>query len=278
MWGQIIGAVAPALLGGMLQNRDNQKAREYAKANQGVNYMKLRNDAQKAGFNPLTALMAGGSAAYQNDSGPALSTSSFIAEALSRGVETGFNIVNEQRDRERERIDEIERERRREESEMRLMAASSRLNFGYAPSNTTLALSAASGAPALASPADAPANGPRGPVYTASGQLRPRNDPMRERVLVFRADGSTPAHILRSTAERLGIQERATLTVGEETEISGEIAEFYNAGMMAEEAITGRGPDSAQYGNGPIGSTNGVIPNVRQGLPWLLTPGWGTGW
>lgn len=58
---------------------------------EGVDYQKLRDDASAAGFNPLTALLAGGGQGYQREFNPALSSGSFLSEAISRGVDTVFN-------------------------------------------------------------------------------------------------------------------------------------------------------------------------------------------
>jgi hypothetical protein len=69
-------------------------ANKSAKA-QGVDFQKLRDDATAAGFNPLTALMAGGTGGYQRQVAPALASSSFIADALGRVIDTGFNGVKQ---------------------------------------------------------------------------------------------------------------------------------------------------------------------------------------
>lgn len=58
---------------------------------QGVDYQKLRRDATAGGFNPLTALMAGGGQGYQREFNPALSSGSFIQEAIARGTDTYFD-------------------------------------------------------------------------------------------------------------------------------------------------------------------------------------------
>lgn len=60
---------------------------------QGVDYQKLRRDAEAGGFNPLTALMAGGGQGYQREFNPALSSGSFIQEAIARGTDTYFDGV-----------------------------------------------------------------------------------------------------------------------------------------------------------------------------------------
>lgn len=61
----------------------------------GVNFRKLRRDAKRAGFNPLTALMATGGAGYQAPSAPALSSAEFIASTLADGVAGYFQTQRE---------------------------------------------------------------------------------------------------------------------------------------------------------------------------------------
>lgn len=94
----ILAALAsglPTVIGGLL-------GRKKAKA-QGIDYMKLRRDAEAAGFNPLTALLAGGGAGYQREFNPALASGSFVSEALSRGLDTYFNTPDPS-DAEAERL------------------------------------------------------------------------------------------------------------------------------------------------------------------------------
>lgn len=80
---KLLTAVAPSLVSGLFGLR-KPKA-------QGIDYQKLRRDAEAAGFNPLTALLAGGGAGYQRDFNPALASGAFVGEALQRGLDTYFN-------------------------------------------------------------------------------------------------------------------------------------------------------------------------------------------
>lgn len=48
-----------------------------------IDYVKMRKNAEAAGFNPLTALRAGGGAGFTTTHHPALSSGEFIGEALS---------------------------------------------------------------------------------------------------------------------------------------------------------------------------------------------------
>lgn len=95
---------------------------------QGIDYRKLRDDAQAAGFNPLTALLAGGGAGYQREFNPELASGAFVAEALGRGLDTYFNTPSAA-DKESERIRaEFEAETR---NQIRLDNSVPR-QFGYA--------------------------------------------------------------------------------------------------------------------------------------------------
>lgn len=72
-----------------------------------INYKQLRNDAQAAGFNPLTALRAGGGAGYQVTSAPQLSTAEFLGAAISDGLDLWTNQKQGEKDAEEQqaRID-----------------------------------------------------------------------------------------------------------------------------------------------------------------------------
>lgn len=75
--GPLVGAVASGILG----NKQRKDARSDAKAK----FTDLRASAEKAGFNPLTALMATGGSGF-GDYGPSippLATSQFLSEAAS---------------------------------------------------------------------------------------------------------------------------------------------------------------------------------------------------
>lgn len=78
-----LGSAVSGLLGGLFGKKKSSA--------QGVDYAKLRRDAEAAGFNPLTALLAGGGAGYQREFNPELSSDAFIAEAVTRGLDTVFN-------------------------------------------------------------------------------------------------------------------------------------------------------------------------------------------
>ena len=232
----ILGAALPPLISGIFGNKEEPRKT-------GINYVKLRRDAQKAGFNPLTALMAGGAAAYNRDTGPEMTRGSFIAEAISRGAETFFNQRQADKDRELENIEARERMRLQEESEMRLMAASSRQSFGYDLTQTVVpASNSHGGGPALDQEADLNENPPgapmarwrNAPLYTASGQLRPMERPTatnRNRVPVYPPWGGTePIYIQPNVAEENGLAPFDTASGQFMTTALGEGGEVYNIG------------------------------------------------
>lgn len=91
----LAAAVAPGLVSGLF-GRSKPKA-------QGVDYQKLVNDATAAGFNPLTALRNGGSQAYTRE--PVLSSTSFIGEALGKGLQTAFNHKEQEAEARKEKLE-----------------------------------------------------------------------------------------------------------------------------------------------------------------------------
>lgn len=70
MLGSILGAVAGPLIGGLFGG-SRQKTQ---KTTNEVDYVKLRENAEKGGFNPLTALRHGGAAGHMITTHPALSS------------------------------------------------------------------------------------------------------------------------------------------------------------------------------------------------------------
>lgn len=119
--GKIAASVAGPLVSGLFGSK-KPKA-------QGVDYLKLRRDAEAAGFNPLTALLAGGGAGYQREFNPALSSGSFVAEAISRGADTYFSHVAA-RDAEAEAI--RDREHQKELVQMQIDQRAAGRSFGFA--------------------------------------------------------------------------------------------------------------------------------------------------
>lgn len=95
--GSIIGPAIGAL-GSVLGGRKTTKS--------SVDYVALRKNAEKAGFNPLTALQNGGSAGFARVSGPpALSSTEAIANVLGTAADTWFNRDKVAADAEKEALE-----------------------------------------------------------------------------------------------------------------------------------------------------------------------------
>jgi hypothetical protein len=77
-----------SLLGGLLGRKKKR----------GVDYVALRDSAQRAGFNPLTVLNASGGQGFET--GGELTGVGFAANALKQGFDTWYNAQSEQKDRE----------------------------------------------------------------------------------------------------------------------------------------------------------------------------------
>lgn len=111
---QQIGAnLAVAAFQSAQQKKANAAAQSYARnvlteqrAYDRDTLLRVREDAEKAGFNPLTALRNGaasiGSNTYLN--APALSSNDFIGQALMGAIDTGFNAPQRELDRETQRL------------------------------------------------------------------------------------------------------------------------------------------------------------------------------
>lgn len=95
LFGSILGAVVPKLVGGIFGKSKPQT--------NTVDYARMVKDAQAAGFNPLTALRNGGSAGF-TVTNPALSSKEFISDALSDGFNAALGYKQDEMDKEREKI------------------------------------------------------------------------------------------------------------------------------------------------------------------------------
>lgn len=96
LFSKIVGAVAGPLVSGIFGSKQKPQTSE-------VNYKKMVQNARAAGFNPLTALRNGGSAGFTTTS-PALSSRSFVGDALQAGFNQFFGYKQDQLDEERERL------------------------------------------------------------------------------------------------------------------------------------------------------------------------------
>ena len=99
-------SILGSLIGGIFAN----SARKKAEAREDSQLQRLVADAQKAGFNPLSALRSGTS--YAGTSTPSLSTASFIADAVDGGVDLVTNKESRERQGEIEKLElEIQKQK-----------------------------------------------------------------------------------------------------------------------------------------------------------------------
>lgn len=101
-----LGKAAVGLVTGAI-NRGNAK-RDLAeqRSYDRETLLRVREDAERAGFNPLTALRNGASSIGSNTylNAPALSSADFVGQALMDGIDTGFNAPQRKLDAETQRL------------------------------------------------------------------------------------------------------------------------------------------------------------------------------
>lgn len=90
MIGEIITAGA-GLIGALFGRKKEQKTTSE------IDYVKMRQNAEAAGFNPLTALRAGGGAGFTTTHHPALASGDFIAQAIG-GIGNAIASIDPMRD------------------------------------------------------------------------------------------------------------------------------------------------------------------------------------
>lgn len=81
--GTILAAAAPSLVDGLFGLFGGSESTT-------VNYKALRKNAEKGGFNPLTALRGGGSAGFVKTHSPAMASLGTMAKALAAGYQTDY--------------------------------------------------------------------------------------------------------------------------------------------------------------------------------------------
>lgn len=177
----ILGAVAGPLVSGLFGLFGSKKKQE---TTTHVDYQYIRDAASAAGFNPLTALMNGGSAnATTISNAPALAAQDFVAEALAKSADTFFNRESYEAQRELERLEvDLAREKLAELRKTNSSVARTQ-SWGYGiprSTNQTGVDDDSSGAPVLAGVhvrgadtrrmSDAPVSGARD-ILTPFGNL-----------------------------------------------------------------------------------------------------------
>lgn len=118
------------LLGGIFGNRSAKKQRAQALEDQREQFVRLRDAAEAAGFNPLTALQAAPTGGLVNPT-PALASGSFIADALGAGVDTYFNAKQRQRDVERDLLEKSLMRQELQNMQMQGKALEKSMRFGF---------------------------------------------------------------------------------------------------------------------------------------------------
>lgn len=114
MWTEIAAAAAPSIIKGLFGGESEQK---YVVPD----FKRLRVKAQKAGFNPLTALGATGGGQL---SSPVLSTQSVLAEGLADGIGAGLETwFNREDEANKEEIDRINLETMRADRDIAVATA-----------------------------------------------------------------------------------------------------------------------------------------------------------
>lgn len=85
----LLGAILPAAIstiGGLIGGSDGQTTQST------INYKKLRKAAERGGFNPLTALRAGGGAGFVQTHTPAFAGVETMANAIASGFDNYLNV------------------------------------------------------------------------------------------------------------------------------------------------------------------------------------------
>ncbi|MGK7663609.1 hypothetical protein ACSQ8I_21240 [Marinovum sp. E06] len=226
--GTIAGAVIPKVIDSVFGKKEQK-----SETSTRVNYSQMRRDAEKAGFNPLTALQNGGAAGNATSTTtapPALSSADFLGQALGAGVETWFNRDQLARDEEAE---SLKLATMREE----LVALQNRnkmpQHFGYSIPHVVGSQLTADGRsrqlvqPKLRPEASAPAkrsrkterlgNPNKKPLAKMRPQARPTIDTIK-RTPVFLPDGQ-----MREIPASLGFNAWDYVPAGEYAELVGEL-------------------------------------------------------
>lgn len=272
LFATVLGAVAPPLINGIFGSKKKAKA-------QGVDYVKLRRDAEAAGFNPLTALLAGGGQGYQREFNPELSSGSFIAEAVARGAETYFNTVS-QRDAQAEAI-KADHDARNQRAALR-DARTPTGGFGYDLSaQRPFVPAVVRAAPPL------PPSGRVSQTVAQSAPARPPRNPLdRQAFIPVRMPNGDRGRLDSSIARRLDIRPWDTVSVGDTEELVGDLAGGASAVSFANsisETATGEplynpfslriyGPAGVKYSPPPMADKK--AKRKRQPGSRRAYPGW----
>lgn len=182
--GKVVASVVPNVVGGLIQSRENTRARQAQQQANSTQLQTLVADAKAAGFNPLTALRATGGQGYNITHG-GMSNAQWVSDAIGAGLRA---------------IDPMQRER--DALEQRLLYAQ--------VTAAERAVNAQKVQPALAS----------GPRFDGRPLPRPRlND---EQIRVFHPEGH-PIMVPRAVADSIGVVPNGYINAGQMAELLGEL-------------------------------------------------------
>lgn len=154
--GSIIAKAGSSIIAGLF-------GRKKQSTSSTVDYVKLRKNAEKAGFNPLTALQNGGAAGFTTQTSPALSSQELIGQALGAGFETAFNGPQIRADAEREAIEtQLLREELKDMQESTKVVRERDFGYGIPQVTTYSGIDHAAPAHPTMSPRDPSASGAGG--------------------------------------------------------------------------------------------------------------------
>jgi len=270
MFGAIIGAVGSAILGsiGAKKQAKAQKKAQLAAEQRNLQQMEdiekskygwIRDGALAAGFNPLTALRAGGGRLTQNN---AIQATPVSGGASWFAAADAVNNIGKAWDQREDAIDKATREANLELRQLQIEGLRSEMGRqGNAPATAT-------------------ANSPKqkkweistlGQLY-AEGPLLPPSDPRSPRAEAYLPDG-TRVYPLVSQMEQFGWPRGYTLTGGDVSELigefAGEVSNVYSTDqiidlLLDQNILTDRnpqgGPFSTQVKTGPAANK----PHPRQ--------------
>lgn len=92
LFGTIVKAAAPVIIGSLFKKKEKKPKQQTTTSS--IDYVKLRKSAEAAGFNPLTALRAGGGAGFQTTHHPVLSsTGGGLRDTLAGGLIAGVDAA-----------------------------------------------------------------------------------------------------------------------------------------------------------------------------------------
>lgn len=103
--GSIVSSVGSSLIGGLVNKSAAKAERGMALEDQASQFVRLRDAAEAAGFNPLTVLRNAPSSGMVQQTSPVLASSAILGGALGEGIKTWFNRDQIKADAERDLLE-----------------------------------------------------------------------------------------------------------------------------------------------------------------------------